>query len=204
MRDWCHLYAILIELLQQNTFNTFQLSVTVNITWDSYATCKAVSFYIRGFIYTRSYSSPTKQMAGLYIWYPTLWHAAYHKPAVYTLSVGVMVLSLIQISIDRQQSINQKLQIKGNCWEWKGFVYGYFAFANFALILFMIYVLTYNCQTSQIITLSELKDKLTSSTSKSYRRQKLPRVYFVNWTKINCNDDFRFHTYNMCALFTII
>ena len=172
MRDWCHLYAILIELLQQNTFNTFQLSVTVNITWDSYATCKAVSFYIRGFIYTRSYSSPTKQMAGLYIWYPTLWHAAYHKPAVYTLSVGVMVSSLIQISIDRQQSINQKLQIKGNCWEWKGFVYGYFAFANFALIFFYnILSWPLIAKPQNIITLSELKEKLISSTSKRYLRQ---------------------------------
>ena len=37
---------------------------------------------------------------------------------------------------------------------------------------FMIYILTFNCQTSKIITLSELRDKLTSSTSKSYRRQK--------------------------------
>ena len=40
----------------------------------------------------------TKQMAGLYIWSPTLWHAVYHKPAVYTFSVWVMVSSLIQIS----------------------------------------------------------------------------------------------------------
>ena len=72
---------------------------------------------------------------------------------------------------DRQQSINQKVQIKGNCWAWNGFVYGYFAFANVALIFFMIYLLTFNCQTSKIITLSELKDKLTSSTSKSYHRQ---------------------------------
>jgi len=92
----------------KNNFNTFQLSVpvAVNITWDNNATCKAVSFYIRGFIYTSSYSCPTKQMAGLYIWSPTLWHAVYHKPAVYTFSVGVMVSSLIQIST-RSATINK-------------------------------------------------------------------------------------------------
>ena len=85
MREWCHLYAILIELLQQNTFNTFQLSVhvAVNITWDNNATCKAVYFYIRGFIYTSSYCCPIKQ-----IWSPTLWHAVYHKPAVYIVCRG--------------------------------------------------------------------------------------------------------------------
>ena len=75
---WCGSGAIYMRFLSKyynkNTFNTFQLSVpvAVNITWDNYATCKAVSFYIRGFIYTGSYSSPTKQMAGLYIWSPTL------------------------------------------------------------------------------------------------------------------------------------
>jgi len=92
----------------KNTFNTFQLSVpvAVNITCDNNATCKAVSFYIRGFIYTSSYSSPTKQTAGLYIWSPTLWHAVYHKPAVYTFSVGVMVSSLVQIST-RSATINK-------------------------------------------------------------------------------------------------
>ena len=41
-----------------------------------------------------------------------------------------------------------------------------------ANILFIIYLMTFNCQTSKLITLSELKDKLTSSTSKRYRRQK--------------------------------
>ena len=52
MWEWCH--------YNKNIFNTFQLSVpvAVNITWDNNATCKAVSFYIRGFIYTSSYSSP--------------------------------------------------------------------------------------------------------------------------------------------------
>jgi len=35
---------------------------------------------------------------------------------------------------DRQQSINQKLQIKGNFWPWNGFVYGDFTFADFAPI----------------------------------------------------------------------
>ena len=80
----------LSDYYNKNTFNTFQLSVpvAVNITWDNNATCKVVSFYIRGFIYTISYSSPTKQMAGLYIWSPTLWHAVYHKPAVYILCSG--------------------------------------------------------------------------------------------------------------------
>jgi len=36
-----------------------------------------------------------------------------------------------------------------------------------ANIFFIIYLLTYNCQTSNMITLSELKDKMTSSTPKS-------------------------------------
>jgi len=42
-----------------------------------------VSFYIRGFINTSSYSWPTNWLAGLYKWSPTLWHAVYHRPAVY-------------------------------------------------------------------------------------------------------------------------
>ena len=46
MREWCHLSAIIVEILQQKYF---QLSVpdVVYITWDNYATCKAVSFDIR-------------------------------------------------------------------------------------------------------------------------------------------------------------
>ena len=56
---------------------------------------------------------------------------------------------------------------------------------------FMIYLLTFNCQTSKIITLSELKDKLTSNTLKSYRRQKF------DYTKIVACD-FRFH---VCSVY---
>jgi len=60
---------LLSNYYNKNTFNTFQsfVPVAVNITLDNNATCKAVSVYIRGFIYTSSYSCPTKQMAGLYI-----------------------------------------------------------------------------------------------------------------------------------------
>ena len=102
MWEWCHLY------LQQKYFQYISIicPVAVNITWDNNATFKAVSFYICGFIYTSSYSSPTKQMAGLYIWSPTLRHAVYHKPTVYTFSVGVMVSSLIQIRA-RSATINK-------------------------------------------------------------------------------------------------
>ena len=43
---------------------------------------------------------------------------------------------------DRQQAKNEKMQIKGNCWAWNGFVYGDFAFADFALIN-MIFLLDF-------------------------------------------------------------
>ena len=72
------------------------------------------------------------------------------------------------------------MQIKGNCWAWNVFVYGYFAFANFALIFF-------NCQTSKIIALSELKDKLTSSTPKSYRRKKITKIDACLFCQLNSN-----------------
>ena len=132
-----------------------------------------MSFYIRGFINTSSYSCSTNWWPGC-IYNLPLYDTLYIIDLQCTFSVGVMVSSLIQISTISAK-IN-KPQIKGNCWAWNGFVYGYFAFAKFAL--FMIYLLTCNCQTSKIITLSELKDKLTSSTSKSYRRQKIAACLF--------------------------
>ena len=72
----------------------------------------------------------------------------------------------------------------------------------------MIYLLTFNCQTSKIITLSELKDKLTSSTSKSYRRQKFDYTKIASclFCQLNSNQLQRWFSfsYTMFALFTII
>ena len=47
---------------------------------------------------------------------------------------------------------------------------------------------------------------MTSSTSKSYRRQKFDytKIATCLFCQLNSNDDFRCHTYNMFALFTII
>ena len=54
-------------------------------------------------------------MAGLYIWSPILWHAVYHKPAVYILYRGHgVIINSNQYKIGN----NQKMQIKGNCWAW--------------------------------------------------------------------------------------
>ena len=114
------------------TFNTFQLSVpvAVNITWDNNATCKACPF-----IFARSYSCPTNWWPGCIHDLP-LYDTLYIINLQCTFSVGVMVSSFIQIST-RSATINKpKVQIEGNCWAWNGFVYGYFAFANFALIFF--------------------------------------------------------------------
>ena len=46
MREWCHLYPILIEILQQKSFQYISIicSCSVNIPWDNYATCKACPF----------------------------------------------------------------------------------------------------------------------------------------------------------------
>jgi len=75
-----------------------------------------------------------------------------------------MVSSLIQISA-RPATISKP---KGahNCWAWNEFVNGDFTFAEFALMWYID--LNFNRQTSKIITLSQLKEKLTSSTSKRY------------------------------------
>ena len=77
----------LSKYYNKNTFNTFQLSVpvAVNITWDNYATC--VLLYSR-FYKHKFLQLPHQLMAGLYIWSPTLWHAVYHRPAVYILCRG--------------------------------------------------------------------------------------------------------------------
>ena len=168
-----------------------------------------MSFYIRGFINTSSYSCPTNWWPGC-IYDLSLYDTLYIIDLQCTFSVGVMVSSLIQIST-RLAKINKPIGAdKGlHCWAWNGFVYSYFAFANFALIFFMIYLLTFNCQTSNIITFSKLKTSWPvahrkATADKSSIIQKLSRVYFVNWTQINYNDDFRLHTYNMFALFTNI
>ena len=78
--------------------------------------------------------------------------------------------------------------------------------ANFALIFFMIYLLTFNCQTSKIMTLNELKDKLTSSTSKSYRRQKFDYTKIaaclfcqLNSNQLQCWFSFSYIYYVCCV-----
>ena len=95
----------------------------------------------------------------------------------------------------------------GNCWAWNGFVYGYFVFANFALIYFYnIFSWPLIAKPQNIITLRKSWSVAHWKATYDNRsiKQKALRVYFVNWTQINYNVDFRFHTYNMFALFTII
>ena len=54
---------------------------------------------------------------GRVVYDPPLYDTLYIIKLQCTVSVGAIVSSLIQIIVqDRQQSINQKLQIKGNCW----------------------------------------------------------------------------------------
>ena len=125
MRDWCHVYAILIELLQQKYISMHfnYLFLLLLISLETTTPHVAVSFYIRGFIYTSSYSSPTKQMTGLYIWSPTLWHASptkqmtglyiwsptlwhavYHRPAGYILCRGHgVIINSNQYNIGKNQ-----------------------------------------------------------------------------------------------------
>ena len=76
----CDSYRTITTKILSIHFNYLFLLLLISLI--TKATCKAVSFYIRGFIYT---SSPTKQMA---------------------FSVGVMVSSLIQIST-RSATINK-------------------------------------------------------------------------------------------------
>ena len=95
-------------------------------------------FYIHKFL-----QLPHQLMTALYIWSPTLWHAVYHKPAVYILCRGHGVI------INSNHVCN-------------------FRATN---IFFNIYTWLLIAKRQNIITLSELKEKLTSSTSKSYIRQ---------------------------------
>jgi len=71
--------------------------------------------YIRGFIYTHI---PTTNI-----------RAVYDTPLFDT--VCTIELQCTFSVEDRQQSINQKVQIKGNCWACNGFVYGDIVFADF-------------------------------------------------------------------------
>ena len=63
----------------------------------------------------------------------------YDLPLYDTLYIIELQCTSVQ---DRQQSINQKVQIKGNCWARNGFVYRDFTFADFAQIN-MIYSLDF-------------------------------------------------------------
>ena len=97
------------------------------------------------------------------------------------------------------------MQIKGNCCVCLRLLCVCKFRAN---IFFMIYSLTFNCQTSKIISLSELKDNLTRSTSKSYRRQTFDYTKIAEclFCQLNSNQLQWWCScpYTMFALFTII
>ena len=69
------------------------------------------------------------------------------------------------------------------------------------IFLWHIY-LTLNCQTSKITTLSELKEKLTRSTSKSYRRQKFDNTkkWPLNSNQLQCWFSFSYIKY-VCSVY---